>query len=375
MSKRRITRRIFVRDTAVIAAGVAAGISATAAPRRIVAAGASDVPAEVKNTRNYNPQMEYRRLGKTGLWVSAVCLGGHWKRVDKVIKLQGVMDPYRGSKSSMDMEALRKNRAEVVNRCVEVGINCIDFAGDAEPEMYCSVLKDRRDKFYLAYSHPASELRVRENCNAKRLVELFEAGLRRCQLEYADIWRLMAYERGGLHSQADVDAMVEALATARKKGLCRFTGFSTHDRKWAKMLIETYPDVMQMLCTPYTADTKALPQDSLLDALLKHDVGMLGIKPFANNSIFHGDGSPVGPHVEEDDQRARLAIRSILGNPAVTAPIPGLITAHQVDNAVSAVRERRELDGDERAERQRLGQEMWARLPPDYQWLKQWEYV
>ena len=44
--------------------------------------------------------MEYRRLGKTGLWVSAVCLGGHWKRVDKVIKLQGAMDPYRGSDNS-----------------------------------------------------------------------------------------------------------------------------------------------------------------------------------------------------------------------------------------------------------------------------------
>ena len=73
------------------------------------------------------------------------------------------MDPYRGSSSSVDMEALRKNRDEVVGRCVEVGINCIDFAGDAEPEMYCSVLKDRRDKFYLAYSHPASELRVPEN--------------------------------------------------------------------------------------------------------------------------------------------------------------------------------------------------------------------
>ena len=375
MSKRLVTRRIFVRDTAVMAAGVAAGVSLGVAPRRIVAAGATDVPAEVKNTRNYNPKMEYRRLGKTGLWVSAVCLGGHWKRVDKVIKLQDTMDPYRGSGNSADMDALSKNRDEVVSRCIEVGINCIDFAGDAEPEMYCSVLKDRRDKFYLAYSHPASELRVPENRTAKRLVELFEAGLKRCHLEYADAWRLMALERGGSHSPADVEAMVEALDTARQKGLCRFTGFSTHDRKWAKMLIETYPDVMQMLCTPYTANSKVLPQESLFDSLIKHDVGLLGIKPFASNSIFQGDGSPEGPHVEEDDRRARMAIRYILGNPAITAPIPGMITPHQVDNVVKAVQERRELDVEERAELQRMGEEMWARLPKDYQWLKQWEYV
>jgi len=41
----------------------------------------------------------------------------------------------------------------------------------------------------------------------------------------------MALERGGRHSQQDVDAMIEALDTAKKKGLCRFTGFSTHDRR------------------------------------------------------------------------------------------------------------------------------------------------
>ena len=34
---------------------------------------------------NYNEQMEYRRGGKTNLMFSAVCLGGHWKRVDAVL--------------------------------------------------------------------------------------------------------------------------------------------------------------------------------------------------------------------------------------------------------------------------------------------------
>jgi aryl-alcohol dehydrogenase-like predicted oxidoreductase len=169
--------------------------------------------------------------------------------------------------------------------------------------------------------------------------------------------------------------MIEALRTAKRKGLCRFTGFSTHDRKWAKMLIEKYPDEMQVLCTPYTAKTKVLPTDSLFDAIKKHDVGLLGIKPFASNAIFQGDGSPDNPNVAEDNRRARLTIRYILCNPALTAPIPGLASVQQVDNLVAAIKEQRQLGTDELAELDRLGDQMWAQLPDDYQWLKDWEYV
>lgn len=370
MDDRRVTRRQFVQTATAASAAAAAGLSGS------LGSGAPpEVAAEVKKTRCYQPGMEYRRLGKTGLWVSAVCLGGHWKRVDKVIGAKQPIDPYEGPKNGGDMGAFLRNRLEVVNRCIEVGINCIDFAGNAEPETYCKVLKGRLDKMYLCYSHPNSELRVPENRTAKRLVELFEAGLKRCHMECADVWRLMAMERGGRHSQADVDAMIEALGIAKRKGLCRHTGLSTHDRRWAKKLIETYPEQVEMVCMPYTANSKVLPEDSLFDALTKHDVGFLGIKPFASNAIFKGDGSPKGPHCEEDDRRARLAIRYILANPAITAPIPGLISTHQVDNVARAVKERRELDLSERAELRRMGEEMWARLPEGYQWLREWEYV
>lgn len=372
MNESPLSRRQFVKTATAITAGASVAVST---PSTIVAAHAPTVPSEVKATRSYQPGMEYRRLGKTGLWVSAVSLGGHWKRIDKVIKAKGEVNPYAGPASQADMGVFLKNRHEVVSRCIEVGINLIDFAGDAEPETYCKVLEGRRDAMYLAYSHPASELRVPENRTAKKLVELFAAGLKRCKLEYADIWRLMALERGGMHSQAETEAMIEALDIARRKGLCRFTGLSTHDRRWAKMLMETYPDVVQVLCTPYTAKSKVLSQDSLFDAAARHDVGILGIKPFASNAIFQGDGSPDSPHVEEDNRRARMAIRYILANPAITAPIPGLISVHQVDNMAQAVRERRQLDAQEQAELERLGDEMWARLPEDYQWLKDWEYV
>ena len=39
-----------------------------------------------------------------------------------------------------------------------------------------------------------------------------------------------------------------------------------------------------------------------------------------------------------------MTLRSILCNPAITAPMPGLITPQQVDNACMAMVERRRLD-------------------------------
>jgi predicted aldo/keto reductase-like oxidoreductase len=140
-------------------------------------------------------------------------------------------------------------------------------------------------------------------------------------------------------------------------------------------MIETYPKHVEVVCTPYTASSKELPGDSVFTAIRKHKVGVFGIKPFADNSLFKGDSSLNSPHREEDDRRARLALRYILGNPAITAPIPGLVNTQQVDNAALAVTERRQLDENEKAELEQIGKEMWANLRPGYGWLRNWEYV
>jgi hypothetical protein len=40
-----------------------------------------------------------------------------------------------------------------------------------------------------------------------------------------------------------------------------------------------------------------------------------------------------------------------------------------------AIQERRELDKSEKAHLDRSMDEAWAKLPADYQWLKEWEWV
>ena len=338
MDKKRVTRRDFMGDSVKMAVGVAACLGA-AGGRSVRAAGAA--PADTSKILNYNPNMEYRRQGKTGLMVSAVCLGGH-----------------SGSNE--------QQRQEIVSRCIDVGINYIDACTAGEVCRDAKALKGRRDKMYLALSHCGNEMRNENFRTAEKLLEVLDGLLKDSNQEYTDLWRITCFEPGGRHTEAEGEQMVKALETAKKQGKARFVGFSTHDRRWIQFMIEKFPQI-DAVCFPFTTMTKTAPTDSLFEALKKCDVGAFGIKPFGAGSLFEGAA-------EERDRRARLAIRYILQTNTVI-PIPGLNSVAQVDNVAKAVMERRELDVKEQAELQGAAREMWANLPPNYQWLRDWEYV
>ncbi len=373
-----LTRRELMRTGAVAAAGLAVG-------------GARNVYAEtdVTKTRSYNSEMKYRPLGKTGLWISSVCLGGHWKRVNKMVP--GVFEGGNWLGADLDNDGFKKNRRDVVTRCIERGINYIDACTWQEVVTYARSLRGRRDAMYLGFSWYQEEMRslsgqwqeARKKGKPKpagwiteRLMAALDKGMKETGLDYVDIWRITMHEQSGQHADVEVDEMMAALDKARKQGKCRMCGFSSHDRPHIKKMIETYPEVVQVVVTPYTAKSKLVTDETGLWAAMKqHGIGWFGIKPFAGNSLFRGDSSPDSPTREEDDKLARMAIRYILCNPAITAPIPGIINTQQVDNVARAVQEPEELAREEAEELSTAMDEAWARLPDNYQWLKNWEYV
>jgi len=365
----KVTRREFVRDSAIAAAGVTAGLAGT----YTVAAG-NPAKADTSKILNYNGDMEYRRCGKTNLMVSAVCLGGHWKRMNVVVP--GLFRGRSWLSAKLDDERFEKNRYDVVTRLIERGINYIDACTREEVIMYSKALKGRRDKMYLGYSWYQNEVRNGAWRTTEKLKESFNNGLKKAGLEYVDLWRITMHERSSRHSEAEVEQMVAALDWAKKSGRARFTGISSHDRPHIKWMIEKYPDQLEVIVTPYSTDSTTVEdKDGLWAALKKMDVGWFGIKPYRSGSIFKGAGTPDDPHKDEDFRVARQRLRYVLCNPQLTAPIPGMICVEQVDNAALAVKERRELGTDEKAELMKAMEDSWARMPYHYRWLKNWEPV
>jgi aryl-alcohol dehydrogenase-like predicted oxidoreductase len=363
-------RREFVRDAALTAATIAAGAAGLGAAKPKEAAP----PVNRASILNYNENMEYRRCGRTGLMVSAVCLGGHWKRLDK-------MPGITFKRDWLDMNLTKspefmKNRADVVSKCIEAGINYIDACTGPEVVAYSAALKGRREKMYLGYSWYEHESRFKNYADAvETMMKAFDEGLKACGLDYVDVWRITMQEQTHKgNTEKQIEVAMECLDKAKKQGKARFTGVSSHDRPWISEAIGKYPQ-LEVICTPITPGTKPLAQHSVFDAVKQHDVGLFGIKPFGGTSLFKGDSGLDSPQREEDDRLARMAIRYVMQIPSVTAPLPGMINVEQVDNVAKAVKERRELDEKEKAELDLAVERMWANLPADHQWLRDWEWA
>ncbi|MGB2866571.1 MAG: hypothetical protein WBC05_24785, partial [Sedimentisphaerales bacterium] len=194
-----LTRREFVRDGAVAAAGVAVGLGASGCKT-------TEVAKTIEKTRSYNPDMKYRPLGNTGLMISSVCLGGHWKRVDKMVP--GVFKGNNWLSADLESDGFKKNRHDVVTRCIERGINYIDACTMQEVKAYSESLRGRRDSMHLGFSWYQEEMRQEKYRTTEALLGTLDKGMREAKLDYVDLWRITMHEQSGRHTEAEVDEMM-----------------------------------------------------------------------------------------------------------------------------------------------------------------------
>jgi aryl-alcohol dehydrogenase-like predicted oxidoreductase len=387
MNNSRLSRRSFIRDTSMLAAGTVVGALAA----KGYAADKSGQPVDTSKILNYHPQMNYRRLGKTGLFISQIGLGGHWQA------------PWRDQSGGwwwgkfVNEEVpddVAKNRTEVVSKAIDCGMNYLDITGAEECLCYGAALKGRREKMIVGADDSKLCPRHDQYCNVKAQLYNVEECLRHIGTDYLDIWRVQA-KMDGTNTDADVEVMIEAFGKLHKEGKVRHLGISSHSRPWAQHVIEKYPQVEMFIfpCTAKTREKGVTPardhieevnagygpeHKSIFQSLRQQDVGLITIKPFFGGSVFKTQGKArLGVGNKEDNDLALLTLQCILNlNDAVAAVIPGLSTIYEVENAARAsyTRALAMMPADKQW-LTRITQERWAALPEEYTWLRDWQVV
>jgi predicted aldo/keto reductase-like oxidoreductase len=390
MKNDKLSRRDFMRNTSLVAAGTIAG----------ALAGEGQAASKFVHTSkilNFHPKMTYRRLGKTNLMVSEVSLGGHWKNRNA----GRYWDHFANEEVPDDVA---KNRTDVVSASIDCGINYLDITTAAECLCYGVALKGRRDKMYVGADIHNLGPRGSDLCNVKDQTFNIETCLRLLKTDYLDIWRPQAKMAGKLgtnqlNTDPEVESLIETFQKLRKAGKVRHLGMSCHSRPWFEHVLNKYPE-FEMVIFPCSSKTKVQGQtptagnveevnpghrsdqtQSIFEVVHKQDVGVVTIKPYFGGSLFKASDGKVrfpvmGVGSKTENDLARLTLQCILANEAITAAVPGLSTVYEVENAARASYTR--LLGMSAADKEWLmdiTEQQWANLPREYEWLRDWEVV
>jgi len=239
---KQVTRREFLDAT--LRSTVAAGIGLAGLQAEPVRAAAGEIPR--------------RRLGRTGLMVSIIGLGGWHIGIQK--------DP--------------ADSVRLIQAALDYGINFLDNShdynnGQSEIRMG-QAIKGRRDKVVLM-----TKFNSRDKKGALRELE---ESLRRLQTDYVDIWQFHSIERA-----EDPDwifspnGAIEAAALAKKQGKARFIGFTGHkhpDYHLGMLKKDFEWDTIQMPLNVLDAHFRSF-QKLVLPEAVRRKLGIIGMKPMA----------------------------------------------------------------------------------------------
>jgi len=363
MGEKDMTRRDFVRTTAGATAGAALG--------GLAASQAGAEPAvDTSKILNYNPKMGYRRFGKTGVMISEVGLGGHWKN-----RSGGrYWASFPGDNPPPDVQM---NRNEVWVKSAELGVNYYDITTAGEACIYGRCAKQTGVKLHIGYSDHVLCMRNPANRTVEKLMVEIDEGLKRLLVDRMFMWRPQA-DMGGNHTDAEIEAVIECYEKAHQQGKVEYLGMSTHNRTWVAHVLEKYGKQFHgFVFMLGVHDVPGVPREkgNLFDVVKKQDIGTVGLKPFHGNSYFSAvirDARKKG--VEPDCNAAAVSgLKKILeAFPYLTSTIPGMTTVDEVENNVKASYDRKQkLTEAEREAVQRLAEASLEHLPHDYTWIRE----
>ena len=313
--------------------------------------------------------MQYRRLGRTGLQVSGLCMG--------TMTFGGVTDE-AGAKKIFD-------------RCLEKGVNFFDtangYTGGQSEKILGRLIKGHREDLVIATKvyNPQGPGPNDMGLSRKHIIQACEASLRRLDTDYVDLYQVHADDR-----QTPLEETLSALDQLVRDGKVRYIGASNHtawrlsDALWTSETrgLARY-DCLQPL---YNLIERGIDQE-LLPLCRDKGVGVIAWSPLAGGWLtgkYRGEvpedarlnqagRPPMGGTVDREAildtltkvadgvgaTPAQVALRWVMDQDGLTSAIVGARNVEQLDSNLGAAD--LELGGDAWKELDRV-----SRLPLTY---------
>jgi 1-deoxyxylulose-5-phosphate synthase len=297
--------------------------------------------------------MQYVKLGSTGLDVSRICLG-----------CMSFGDRARGGHQwVLDEETARS----FVKRALDAGINFFDtansYSGGSSEEITGRALRDfaRRDEIVLATKvyFPARQAPNIGGLSRKAIFAEIDNSLRRLGTDYVDLYQIHRFDKA-----TPIEETVEALHDVVKAGKARYIGASSmYAWQFAKMLYLARAHGWTPFATMQNHYNLLYREEEreMLPLCADQGVGVIPWSPLARGRLTRdwdeasersGSDRFAGMYQEGDRRiveavaaiaerrglsRAQIALAWVSGNPAVTAPIVGATKLHHLEDAIASL--------------------------------------
>lgn len=270
--------------------------------------------------------MEYRRLGRTGLQVSALGFGA-WEI--------GWTRPEEGAEVG-----------RLLNRVLDLGINLIDSSAAYRwsEELIAKYVGHRRREFVFAtkcgswrVQQPDGEWVQTLDYSARAIAPQIDRSLQRLKTDYIDIIQL--------HSPSYEDVAfgdgLEGLKKAQAQGKVRFISLSADGEAASKAVEIGEYDTLQITCNILDQEPAAL----IARARREGDMGIIVKEPIAQALYDHP--RPEGDRALLWDRAQRLLVPDCIGElPRVEASLRWLLGNPEVHTAIVGTTNLRHLEAN-----------------------------
>ncbi|WP_427175276.1 aldo/keto reductase [Arthrobacter sp. 92] len=277
--------------------------------------------------------MRYRRLGRTGLQVSEVGVGGAPLGIEDYLE-----------KWSPDTAESERSVRDMLSRAIGLGYNYIDTApsygaGRSEELIGLGLDGGLRSKTCLATKF------LWRGQDKAAVMESVEASLRRLRTDYVDVLQIHG-DTGYAYTPEDFrwimeSGPMEAMQQLREQGKVRYLGITCEEPVSLVPFLET--DQFDMIQIKYNVIHQGA-WHNVIPLAAKLDVGVVVMRPLTSG-IFQKLMRNARPDIEELVDLNELALNFILSEPAIASAIVGARRPSEVErnNAISDAARRIDL--------------------------------